>query len=436
MDNNTIVVGNGTGQTTFSATGITGTGANDRLAVWSGTGTQDSDSNLTWDGTTLTVSGTISGADLATGVTIDSNTILRGTAFGSTRLVISGTNGAVSTDSSLTYLAGGGGGLASGILHSYTNVVDYPVQLNHETSGGGNPTAGFGVGIKMRADNGASSLHEIGTLEWVWTTVTDTAEVSDLVGYAYEGGAKTEVFRADTSANQFNLPTGWAFAVNGTPLSSGGISASGTPVNNQLAVWTDASTVEGDSNLTWDASTLTVGGAVDLTTNPISAGSAYLTEKAAASADVTGDGQVWVKNDATQRPMFTDESGTDKTILTEHAIGIAVGDETTAITTGTAKVTFRMPYAFTLTGVRASLTTAGSGTGTTTFDINEGGTTVLSTKLTIDATEKTSTTAAAAAVISDSALADDAEITVDVDAITSGAVEAGAKIWLIGYRPL
>ena len=45
-----------------------------------------------------------------------------------------------------------------------------------------------------------------------------------------------------------------------------------------------------------------------------------------------------------------------------QSIIIAVGDETTALTTGTAKVTFRMPYAFTLTGVRASLTTAqGSG---------------------------------------------------------------------------
>jgi len=254
-DNNTIVVGNGTGQTTFSATGITGTGANDRLAVWSGTGTQDSDSNLTWDGTTLTVSGTISGADLATGVTIDSNTILRGTSFGSTRLVISGTNGAVSTDANLTYTGGGGGGLVSGILHSYTNVVDYPVQAKHETSGGGNPTAGFGAGIKMSADNGASSLHEIGTLEWVWTTVTDTAEVSDLVGYAYEGGAKTEVFRADTSANQFNLPTGWQFAVNGTPLSSGGISASATPSDGQIGVWTSSSAMEGDAALTFDTTT-------------------------------------------------------------------------------------------------------------------------------------------------------------------------------------
>lgn len=116
-----------------------------------------------------------------------------------------------------------------------------------------------------------------------------------------------------------------------------------------------------------------------------------------------------------------------------QVIQLAVSDETTALTTGTAKITFRMPYAMTLTDVRASLTTAGSTSGTTTIDINEGGTTILSTKLTIDAGEKTSTTAATPVVISDTALADDSEITVDIDAISGGATEAGLKITLIGY---
>lgn len=110
---------------------------------------------------------------------------------------------------------------------------------------------------------------------------------------------------------------------------------------------------------------------------------------------------------------------------------IAIGDETTAITTGTAKVTFRMPFAMTVTAVRASLTTASS-SGTPTFDINEAGATILSTKLTVDASEKTSTTAATPAVISDASLADDAEMTIDVD--TAGTGAAGAKIYLIGTR--
>jgi len=114
-------------------------------------------------------------------------------------------------------------------------------------------------------------------------------------------------------------------------------------------------------------------------------------------------------------------------------IGLACSDETTALTTGTAKVTFRMPCAMTLTAVRATLTTAPVGS-TLIVDINEGGTSILSTKLSIDASEKTSTTAATSAVISDSSLADDAEITIDIDQVGSTTAGAGLKIWLIGTR--
>jgi hypothetical protein len=114
-------------------------------------------------------------------------------------------------------------------------------------------------------------------------------------------------------------------------------------------------------------------------------------------------------------------------------VQVAASDETTALTTGTAKVTFRMPYAMTVTAVRASLSTAQASGSIFTVDINEGGTTILSTKLTIDNTEKTSTTAATAPVISDSALADDAEITIDIDQIGDGTA-AGLKITIIGTR--
>ena len=118
----------------------------------------------------------------------------------------------------------------------------------------------------------------------------------------------------------------------------------------------------------------------------------------------------------------------------KEAIIIAAGDECTAICASTGKTEFQMPYAFTLTEIRATVTTAPTTSGLLTVDINEGGTTILSTKLTIDLTEKTSTTAATAAVISDTALADGGIITIDVDAISGGASEAGLKVYLIGYQ--
>jgi hypothetical protein len=111
--------------------------------------------------------------------------------------------------------------------------------------------------------------------------------------------------------------------------------------------------------------------------------------------------------------------------------GVACSDETTALTTGAAKVTFRMPFAMTVSSVRANLATASS-SGLVTVDINTDGVTMLTTKLSIDANERTSTTAATAAVISVDDLTDDSEMTIDLDA--AGTNAKGLKVWLIGQR--
>lgn len=112
---------------------------------------------------------------------------------------------------------------------------------------------------------------------------------------------------------------------------------------------------------------------------------------------------------------------------------VACSDETTALTTGTAKVTFRMPYAMELTEPpRASVTTAPTGS-VLTVDINASGSSILSTKITIDAGEKTSTTAATPPVLSDTTLADDEEITIDIDTVGSSTAGMGLKVALIGY---
>ena len=110
---------------------------------------------------------------------------------------------------------------------------------------------------------------------------------------------------------------------------------------------------------------------------------------------------------------------------------IAASDESTALTTGTSKVAFRMPYGMLLTEIRASLSTAQTSGSIFTVDVNEGGTTIISTKLTIDNTEKTTTTAATPPVISDAILTDDAEITIDIDQVGDGTAK-GLKVSLIG----
>ena len=112
---------------------------------------------------------------------------------------------------------------------------------------------------------------------------------------------------------------------------------------------------------------------------------------------------------------------------------IAASDSVTSITTGTAKETWRMPYAFVLTGVRASVNTAPVGS-TIIIDINEGGSTILGTKLSIDASEETSVTAASAATITDASLADDSEMTIDFDQVGSTTPGKGVKVCLLGNQ--
>ena len=117
------------------------------------------------------------------------------------------------------------------------------------------------------------------------------------------------------------------------------------------------------------------------------------------------------------------------------AVQFACGTETTAIGATGQVLSFRMPFAMTLNagiaGVKGSLVTAGTG-ALLTVDINESSSTILSTKLTFDASETTTLSAATPVVISDVNLAADAIITVDIDQLDGGGVAAGLKITLMG----
>lgn len=129
----------------------------------------------------------------------------------------------------------------------------------------------------------------------------------------------------------------------------------------------------------------------------------------------------------------TESDITDLAHDTSEFIIIAVSDETSDLEAGGAVVTFRMPYALTLSEVRASVAAAPAGSAIQ-VDINEGGSSILSTEITIDAGDKTSEDATTPPVISDSLLADNSEITIDIDAVGSSTAGAGLKIYLIGAR--
>jgi hypothetical protein len=114
-------------------------------------------------------------------------------------------------------------------------------------------------------------------------------------------------------------------------------------------------------------------------------------------------------------------------------ITLPLGDGATAVTTGAGKAARRAVGQMIITDIRASVATASS-SGVPAFDVNVGGLSALGTALTIDANEKTSTTAAAPFTFAEQGdvVADDDEITIDVD--TAGTSTAGLAITLIGIR--
>lgn len=112
---------------------------------------------------------------------------------------------------------------------------------------------------------------------------------------------------------------------------------------------------------------------------------------------------------------------------------IACSDLTTALTTGTGKAYFDAPYALTVTGVIATVVTAPTGSALQ-VDINEAGVSILSTKITIDAGETSSQTAATPPVISDTAIAANARMTIDIDAVGSTIAGAGLVVYILCTR--
>ena len=113
-------------------------------------------------------------------------------------------------------------------------------------------------------------------------------------------------------------------------------------------------------------------------------------------------------------------------------VSLTAEDGDATVADGLAQI--RMPFAFELSELpRAFCNTAPTGANLQ-FDITEAGSTIFSTKLEIDATEKTSTTAPAPSVLSDTTLANDSIISFNCDQIGSSTSGAGIKLVLLGYE--
>jgi len=128
--------------------------------------------------------------------------------------------------------------------------------------------------------------------------------------------------------------------------------------------------------------------------------------------------------------VVTASSGSE--IFKENFI-VAITNEVDSVTTGSGKVTFRVPFNFLVQDVRASLTNAPSGSSVI-VDVNANGTSILSDLISIDSGEITSQTASVLPTISTPLISDDSEIKIDVDQVGSSSAGSGLKVYISGRR--
>lgn len=126
-----------------------------------------------------------------------------------------------------------------------------------------------------------------------------------------------------------------------------------------------------------------------------------------------------------------------RAIVESVSVTLPLGDQTTAISAGTNKRRWRSPFAWTVTEIRGALASAQASGNVVTFDVNNAGNSMLSTKVTISNNAVSSKTAPAVQPVIDTTyddIADDSLIAIDIDQCDVSTAAAGADVTLIGYR--
>lgn len=205
------------------------------------------------------------------------------------------------------------------------------------TNSGDQTTIAGITGTKAQFDTAVSD----GNIMFDGDSITNAVATADRVFYSNNSGVITELaLGADGTFLKSNGAT--AAPSFATPAGSGDVTKVGTPVNNQVGVWTGDGTIEGDAALTYNSGTttfntpLTVNSSVanqaSLTTFVSNAGSALaprlqVIEPSTATA---GIGFARFSNGATAAPRFSICKSNGNTIgdYTIVASGDNIGDIT------------------------------------------------------------------------------------------------------------
>lgn len=300
------------------------------------------------------------------------------------------------------------------------------------------PVAGDSLPI-VDASTSSTKKVTVATLDGRYVVEADVAAKGDIyVATANDTvgvlsvGANNQVLTADSAT-----ATGvkWATPASYQPLDAG-LTALAAAGNSAILTATTASFTTAD-----ETKLDGIEAAADVTdaTNVAAAGAVMESDTSTAAMSFVIDEDAMTSNSATKVP--TQQSVKAYVDLMQPkatfpgSISVALSDMTTQITTGTTKAYWVNPFDTTLTVTKVKATLATAGSGSTVVDINEGagaGTSILSTKITIDASETDSDDATTPPVISDTSIAADGRLTFDID--TAGTSAAGLMVHIMFTR--
>jgi hypothetical protein len=317
-----------------------GTPVDNQVGVWTGDGTIEGTTGLTYDGSALavtgniTVTGTVDGIDIATDVAANTAKVTNATHTGQ----VTG-----ATALSLAVAAITDQPAAGALIGADTFLVNDGGVLSEITAtqmatffGGGIP--GTVTNSMLRFD-GADFIEETQvqvTAAGVFSVLD--ASLADSISISHNGAAGTIASVGSTALNFTGVATQYSFDNN--VVVAGDITVAG---GNRLivldAVATDSVVIDHDGTDGNIVSTLTA----DLNFTGVSVGykfdeSIYITEKTTANADFAGLGQFWVRDDVPNTPMFTDDAGTDFVLNTGTANDVVQARRTTGFILTTAFV--------------------------------------------------------------------------------------------------
>ena len=358
-----------------------GTPVDNQIGVWTGDGTIEGDTKLTWDAAILTVTGNI-GVDGAT-VLLDGSTSVR--------------------NMSAAFVS-----LESPANRFGLNSTEYMQIATTVTSG---ITAITHTGSAPTVTWTAPSFDFVGSMALDAVTVSDVLTFSD-------GGTIDDTDATTITITQTNIALTGILAVTGATTITGALTVGASDTGHDVTFWGATA----DYKMLWDESADAL----------VMAGSTiFIKEAADAKADVEAYGQYWVNTATPNTPCFTDDAGNDAELHTRYIeYRVLDKDTDTAIADGVGGE-FRCPQAMTVLDVGAYVDTAGTGS-VETYDIEEGGATILTTLITIDDGGKSSEAATTPPVIGGAGpvIAADAIITFNIDGIGSSSAAKGLTIWM------